>query len=508
MTKNYFKHNIAAIAALLTAGPITASAQTTFMKVVAADGTGDYTTVQQAVNACSTDGTRNFVFIKNGTYEGQVKVPKGVTLSLLGEDRDKVVITHAVSHASGKDKDETSTLYVEAYDMYGQGFTTQNTVGRNGGQAECLTNDGDRLTLRDVAMKANQDAVRFDNASRTYICDSYIEGTVDYIYDSGIAFIDNTTIKQLYPGYIIAPGDSYVSVSRAKSSELCGQKKIWQLGINIRDSKLVCDAANVGNGASYLGRPWGKTTSAGMFIRCKMDKHISDAGFTNMSEGNKKYIGEYKSMDLDGNPIDVSKRIDWEFTEDASHNSQYIDEKVVNTIYDMDYVYTLAGESGARAGGSFSPLPLVTPTAVPVATADGKGTFNWAATEGSIGYLIYKDGRYVANTTATSYTDASYSSSSTYALRTVSQTGCMSALTSMSTSGIHTVEAAEMGLTVSADGIHFGEPAQAALYSMSGSLLAATSGSCLNWNDAPKGCYILRARTADGKTLCRKIVRR
>ena len=91
-----------------------------------------------------------------------------------------------------------------------------------------------------------------------------------------------------------------------------------------------------------------------------MDKHIAEAGFTNMSEGNKKYIGEYKSTDLDGNAIDVSKRISWEFTEDAAHNAQYIDQKVIDNIYDMDYIFTLAGEKGARAGGKFEPIPLVT----------------------------------------------------------------------------------------------------------------------------------------------------
>lgn len=497
-----------AAALIMAAAPQSGKAQTTFMTVVAADGTGDYTSVQEAVNACPTDGTRHFVFIKNGTYEGQVKVPKGVTLSLLGENRDQVVITHAVSHASGKDKDETSTLYVEAYDMYGEGFTTQNTVGASGGQAECMTNDGDRLTLRDVAMKANQDAVRFDNASRTYICDSYIEGTVDYIYDSGIAFLDRCTIKQLRPGYIIAPGDSYVAVARAKSKELCGQNKIWQLGINIRDSKLVYDESNVTSGSSYLGRPWGKTTSAGMFIRCKMDKHINAAGFTNMSEGNKKYIGEYKSTDLDGKAIDVSQRISWEFTEDATHNSQYVDEKVVNTIYDMDFVYTLAGESGARAGGSFSPLPMVTPVAAPSAITASAGTFSWTACEGVAGYLIYKNGRYAANTTATTYTDASYSASATYALRTVSATGCMGELTSMMTNGIESVRTTPLDVTVSADGIHFGEPTRAALYSMDGTQLSAADGLSLQWNTAKKGCYILRATTSDGKIVSKKIIRK
>ena len=170
---------------------VPSSGQNAFMKVVAQDGTGDYRSINEAVGSCTQDGTRNFIFIKNGTYEEQVKIPKGITLSIIGENRDKTVITHSVSHASGLDKEETSTIYVEAFDLYGENFTTQHTAGRNGGQAECITNSGDRMTFRNVAMKANQDGVRFDHASRSYMKDCYIEGTVDYIYDSGIAFLDN-----------------------------------------------------------------------------------------------------------------------------------------------------------------------------------------------------------------------------------------------------------------------------------------------------------------------------
>ena len=479
-----------------------------FMKVVAADGSGDYTTIQAAINACAADGERHFVFVKNGTYAEQVTVPANVVLSLLGEDRDKVVITHNLSHNTESDKSKTSTLYVKGYDMYGENFTTQNTVGANGGQAECMTNDGDRLTLKNVAMKANQDGVRFDNASRTYIKDCYIEGTVDYIYDSGIAFLDNCTIKQLRAGYVIAPGDSYVSVDRNTSYELCGQKKIWCLGINIRDSKLIYDEANVAVGASHLGRPWGKTTSAGVFIRCKMDKHISDAGFAEMSEGNKKYIGEFKSMDLNGNPIDVSKRIEWEFTEDPNHNAQYLDQKVIDTIYDMDYVFTLAGEKGARAGGKFDPVPLVTPTASPAAMTHDGGMFRWTQVDGAAGYIIYKDGRYLANTVDASYNDGAYSTSAKYTLRTVSSTGCLGDMVDMLTAGIDETRKAETEIVVSADGIHFGENVSSALYSMDGKLVSSATGKELGWNASAKGCYILKARTAGGQAISRKIIRK
>lgn len=52
--------------------------------------------------------------------------------------------------------------------------------------------------------------------------------------------------------------DSYVTIDRNKSMELCGQKKIWGIGVNIRDSKLICDESNVSKSSSYLGKTVGK----------------------------------------------------------------------------------------------------------------------------------------------------------------------------------------------------------------------------------------------------------
>lgn len=483
-------------AIFLISPPIRAQQQ--FMKVVAKDGTGDYSAIQEAIDKCSSDGTRNFIFIKNGTYNEQVTVPKGVVLSLIGENRDGVIITHSLSHNSGLDKEKTSTLYVEGYDFYGENFTTQNTAGRNGGQAECLTNSGDRMVLRNVAMKGHQDAVRFDNASRTYINNCYIEGTVDYIYDSGVAYLDSCDIKQLYPGYIIAPGNSYVHVSRSQSKAMCGQNRLWDIGIVIRDSRLVCDAENVTEGQSYLGRPWGKTSSAGMFIRCRMDKHINPAGFTNMSKGTKTYIGEYKSTDLDGNPIDISNRISWEFTEDPEHNSQYIDESVVNTIYDMDFAFTSAGQSGARAGGDFKPLTYIEPAALPKFFRVSSGILTWDKSTNAQGYIVYKNGKYMTNLTETSLSDDNMKISDKYTLRTVNRNGCLSnEMDVQASSGINVPEES-LKLLITSTGASWNGKALAVLYNINGTIVTQSNGMGISFRDLPAGYYILRLITTKG----------
>lgn len=481
-----------------------------FMKVVAADGTGDYLTVQEAVNSCPADGTRTLIFVRNGLYEGNVVVPKGVVVSLIGESRDGTVLSHDKSHTMPgyEDASTTSTIYIESADFYGENFTTQNTVGPSGGQAECFTNAGDRATLRNVALKANQDGVRFFTDSRSYLKDCYIEGTVDYIYDSGIAFIDDCTIKQLRGGYIVAPGNCYAVVPRGESSKLTGQTRIWGLGLFLRGCKLIYDADKVNENDSWLGRPWGKQNCAAYFINCYMDRHIKPAGWQTMSEGTKPYLGEFGSMDMDGNKLDVSERVSWAMTEDPDHMSpsQYIDQKVVDNLFNMEYVFKTAEEQGNNVSGSYDPLPLVEPAALPLTFKADGGSLTWDAVSGVAGYLIYKNGAYIANVAGTSYTDAAAAAADEYTIRTVSANGCLSSEMSSSTSGIGgSIKADGIDLHTTRYGAYWNRTARASLYSLDGGMLLEREGMSLEWDGMPGGCYILRLQM-DGETVVRKIV--
>ena len=64
--------------------------------VVAQDGSGDFTTVQAAIEAAPDDLSAPLViFIKNGVYEEKLFIAKNF-ITLIGEDRDSTIITTAV----------------------------------------------------------------------------------------------------------------------------------------------------------------------------------------------------------------------------------------------------------------------------------------------------------------------------------------------------------------------------------------------------------------------------
>src|SRR5690349_13814844 len=64
--------------------------------VVAKDGSGNYTTVQAAVNAApSNSSTRTVIYIKNGSYYEVITIPTNKTnLTFIGQSNTGTVLTY------------------------------------------------------------------------------------------------------------------------------------------------------------------------------------------------------------------------------------------------------------------------------------------------------------------------------------------------------------------------------------------------------------------------------
>lgn len=95
----------AAPTAALAAAPAAAAPRPRTI-VVAADGSGDHTNVQDAVNAVPSGNTRPVtILVRKGTYKQQVVIPADKPhITLAGDTRDprEVVLTYDVSAATPK----------------------------------------------------------------------------------------------------------------------------------------------------------------------------------------------------------------------------------------------------------------------------------------------------------------------------------------------------------------------------------------------------------------------
>lgn len=298
---------------------------------VSKDGSGDYTTVQAAIDAVA-EGETATIMVKAGTYEGMVKVglrtkPSTKCISLIGEGMDKTIITAANGKnniGSGKDVRDYATLGVFAPDFYAQDICIQNTGGKTAGQALALHMDGDRSTFYRCKITGYQDTHRTKKGVRSYYKECVIEGATDYIYAGGTCWFEHCTLNCVAGGYITAPEDITVYTTAED-----GTTKIW-LGF-IFNECTVTKASGVSDKSVSLGRCWGAEKCGSMFLNCQLNNIIKAAGWETMggNDGTKSYYAEYKSKN--GTALaDVSNRISW------SHQLTDADYEKVNTWAKVD----------------------------------------------------------------------------------------------------------------------------------------------------------------------------
>lgn len=258
--------------------------------VVAKDGSGDFFTVQEAVDAapdyCKQSGTR--ILIREGVYREKLTVPSNKQkLRLTGENVWKTVIswddyalkTGPTGYPMGTSA--TSTVFMHADDFLAENLTFENTAGegKSVGQACAITVDGDRAAFLNCRFLGNQDTMyNFGPGQRQYFRACYIEGTTDFIFGFATAYFDGCTI--------MSKKDSYVTAAATPEGE--------KYGFVFRNCTLMH-----ADGVSevYLGRPW-RPYSRTVFIDCRLGDHILPEGWHNWNKPHAEktsFYAEYGS---------------------------------------------------------------------------------------------------------------------------------------------------------------------------------------------------------------------
>ncbi|MDP1579052.1 MAG: pectinesterase family protein [Candidatus Didemnitutus sp.] len=175
--------------------------------IVAADGSGDFDTVQAAfdfVPAANT--TPTLIRVKRGTYFEIVAFQSKHNLTLLGEDVDETIITYpnnnTFNNVSGV-YHRATFLAQSVRDCTIANLTINNTTPQNGSQAEALiVNGASATTGRNLVTRCKffsyQDTVQFNK--QTYVSDCTIVGDVDFLWGDGPVFLINCDIRLLRTG--------------------------------------------------------------------------------------------------------------------------------------------------------------------------------------------------------------------------------------------------------------------------------------------------------------------
>lgn len=293
--------------------------------VVAQDGSGDYKTIQEAVNNFRDHSqVRVTLYIKNGVYNEKLVIPAWKpNIHLIGESKEGVVITgndysgksypNGSKDATGKDKFSTYTSFVvlvDAPDVIIENLTIQNTAGRVG-QAVALHVEGDRFVCKNCVLKGNQDTLfAAREGSRQYYQNCYIEGTTDFIFGKSIAVFDKCTIHSLTNSFITA----------------AATPPYQPFGFVFFDCKLTAapEAKKV-----YLGRPW-RPYSQTLFIRTEMGNHITPEGWDNWRNPDNEKTTLYAEYASTGEGGKTENRVKWSKQLSTKDLKKYTLDKILS----------------------------------------------------------------------------------------------------------------------------------------------------------------------------------
>ncbi len=245
--------------------------------IVAADGSGDFTSVQEAINSVSDyNPDTTVIFIRNGFYYEKINIPyTKENITMIGENVDSTILSHDDYPAIMPDNSTwgTYSFRADAENFTAMNLTFENTAGAVG-QALAFSSFGDKQILYHCRFLGYQDTYYVNYRARNYMKDCFIEGAVDYIYGFGITVFDSCQIHTTRNGGVIT----------ASAASIYNR-----YGLIFRDCRLTTPS---GIGGIYLGRPWQSRPHVA-YLDCYEPSSVASAGWTSMSSGKNPIFAEY-----------------------------------------------------------------------------------------------------------------------------------------------------------------------------------------------------------------------
>lgn len=279
------------------------------MITVAKDGSGDFHSIQEAVNA--VDKTPETIIIKNGIYKERVEVSIP-NITFEGENNEQTILecdfyaNMIMEDESKRGTFRSYTLLINCNHFTCNNITIANTsgFGKDVGQALAVYAEGDRIVFNNCRLLGHQDTLftgplpkeaakpggftgptEFSErrVGRQLYKNCYIEGEVDFIFGSAVAYFDNCTLHSLDRGMEV---NGYVTAASTYADEKYGYV------FNNCNFTSNCPKETV-----YLGRPW-RVNAKTVLINCTLGEHIKAEGFHdwNKEEAHEKaFYAEYNS---------------------------------------------------------------------------------------------------------------------------------------------------------------------------------------------------------------------
>jgi len=273
---------------------------------VAADGTGEFYSVQRAVDAAPDDGAT--ILISPGIYREVVSITKpNIRMRSNDPDAAKTVIIFDKSAGTSGGTLHSATVTITGDNFFAENMTFANDWNAThpqlpaGSQALAVMVTGDKAVFKNMRFLGNQDTVYAGSRNcrpdgqpcmptRQYFKDCYIAGNVDFIFGDSKAVFDHCEIHSTLhsEGFITAQSKHYPDEDS---------------GFVFNHCKLTADAGVTG---VWLGRPW-RPYAKVIFLNTEMGAHIVPAGWREWHPGETHsletvYYAEYNSTGPGAHP--------------------------------------------------------------------------------------------------------------------------------------------------------------------------------------------------------------
>ena len=269
--------------------------------VVAADGSGDFNTVQGALDFVPDRSPRRLtIFIRNGDYEELVYFRNKSNLTITGESREGVQIHYANNEIFNPHPSNVATnewpgtfpsrraafMADQAIDVHLVNLTIRNTAR---GQAEGLLLTGERNIVSRVSIHGSGDALQVNGPA--YITDSLIVGDGDTVLTRGPAFFNNCEIQSRGPF-------TWTRNTAANRGSVF---------LNCRFKGTGAEPTVIARAPANGGRTYPNVEV--VLLNCALDG-VGAVGWSDVGgDTSQAHYWEYNSTNLrDGSPVDVSKR--------------------------------------------------------------------------------------------------------------------------------------------------------------------------------------------------------
>ncbi|EKG18008.1 Pectinesterase catalytic [Macrophomina phaseolina MS6] len=267
-----------------TATSVSASTSSTSAAATAANtlivsttpASGEYGNVTAAIAALPNDSKEYTIYIRAGTYQEQFTIVRNGKVTLRGEtafpndfSQNQVTIQFSYGVLTSAGQNELTPV-INAKKNDGSGLALYNinfinTYPQTKNTAALAADFyGTNMAAYGCKFVGYQDTLLANKGTQVF-SNSYIEGSIDYIWGFSTAYFHQCYIaSNTAGGYISA-------MSRASASATGGY---------VFDSCYVTYTSTYGStfGTSYLGRPY-SSYSIAVYMNSFIDKHISPAGW-------------------------------------------------------------------------------------------------------------------------------------------------------------------------------------------------------------------------------------